>query len=169
MDCILDMFLYFRNPCWNVSQKKKINMKLRKEQPVDVLVTADYPPGFELEFEGHVKHAKKGEQIVIGANGAITWNYPLEAMQLPRKPMIVYLQSIHDEQVNVTCSDDLPYSKHQYLYSEISARIQHPNGTSFDLTFKVTFKEGKVKQKKVYQIERELRKILNYTGPIQTK
>jgi hypothetical protein len=143
-------------------------MKLKKDDRVDVLVNADYPPGFEMEFEGFVRHAKKGEQIIIGATGPITRDLGKQPSEcLEQKPMKVYTESIRDETADVTCFDDLPNRKSMYLYSEIRAAVEHPNGISFTLEFRVAFKDGE--RKKVKQMEREIRGILNYTGPIQTK
>jgi len=139
-------------------------MKIIEGQHVDVLVTADYPPGFEMEFEGYVTHAKREEQIVISADGAITWEIPDPSPQLPRKPMMVYTRSFRDKKTDITYPEDLPNRRYMYRYTEIEVSVEHPNGTYFDLEFRVTFKEGKRNRTK--QLERELRKILNYTGPI---
>ena len=143
-------------------------MKLKKQQLIDVQVKADYPPGFELDFSGYVRHAKKGDDIIIDASGAVTFYNLYDNNGEKRKSMSVFLESLAHNTVNVTTFSD-SHPKVQYSGTDVRVLIRHPNGPTFVMEFTLFIKKKRTQNNSERQVASSIRAMLNYTGPIEFK
>jgi len=143
-------------------------MKLKKQQLIDVQVKADYPPGFELDFSGYVRHAKKGDDIIIDASGAVTLYDPYGTGVELRKSMSVFLESLAHNTVDVTTLSDT-HPKTQYVNTDVRVLIRHPNGTTFVMEFTLFIKKKRTQSNSERQVTSNIRAMLSYTGPIEFK